>query len=236
MASTLLRQQPDAPVVPVVEPVHNVVVGLVDVVLEVAPVEVVLVEVVGDDDWGGLKPPGIVIAGLKTPTGGNGLMPALPNSVEPSGIVRPFSLNVEIEPGVDSGDAVPFAATPDVGQLGIVASGPPIVIPLPSNAGFAAVGEPGAAVGMQLGLSAGLKPPGSSSVAPNGMPVPLAPFDAPDPSVPSGEVVIAGIPGALCAWAAPQLISITADVSNSRRIGTSLSRGRAAISVRAPSL
>jgi hypothetical protein len=38
----------------------------------------------------------------------SGLMPALSISVAPSGMVPPLSVKLEVDPGVDSGDAVPL--------------------------------------------------------------------------------------------------------------------------------
>src|SRR5205823_6248400 len=62
---------------------------------------------------------------------------------------------------------------------------------------------------LQLELT-GLRPPGSISVAPSGMPVPdpVAPLE---PSMPSGEVAPRpDVVVALCAWGAPQPNSIAA--------------------------
>src|SRR5262249_23479791 len=63
---------------------------------------------------------------------------------------------------------------------------------------------PAAPLALQFETGAGLKPPGSISVAPSGIPVALFdPLDALEPNTPSGDVVPrldVLIP--LCAWAA----------------------------------
>jgi hypothetical protein len=58
---------------------------------------------------------------------------------------------------------------------------------------------------LQFELAVGLRPPGSISVAPNGMPVPpFDPVDVLEPSMPSGDVApmaepMDGMPVGLCA-------------------------------------
>jgi hypothetical protein len=154
----------------------------------------------------------------------NGLTPALSISVEPSGIAPPFSVKFELVPIVESGDAVPvdvavlIDAPGDAQTEFIVEPNPPPskVEPMP---GVDAIPDPlnpvmpedipELAVNplvLQFESGAGLKPPGSISVAPRGIPVGLFdPLDALEPGTPSGDV--APIPGmviVLCAWAAPQ--------------------------------
>jgi hypothetical protein len=129
-----------------------------------------------------------------------GLMPMLLSSVAPSGIVPPLSVKVEPDPGVDSGDAVPLDETVgEEAQLDIDVA--EAVDPPPSKVEFVAADDPvpetlvpesPEELALQFGLGAGLKPPGSTSVAPSGRPVPLAPVA---PSVPSGDVT--PIPGML---------------------------------------
>jgi hypothetical protein len=75
------------------------------------------------------------------------------------------------------------------------------------------------AAGLQLLPGIGLSPPGSISVAPNGMPVPLAP-DA--PGTPRGDVVpIPDVEGGLWAAAAPYMNKKAAKTANARNIGIS---------------
>jgi hypothetical protein len=154
----------------------------------------------------------------------NGLTPALLISVEPSGIAPPFNVKFELVPIVESGDAVPVDVAVLIDAPGdeqtevIVEPNPPPskVEPMP---GVDAIPDPlnpvmpedipELAVNplvLQFESGAGLKPPGSISVAPRGIPVGLFdPLDALEPGTPSGDV--APIPGmviVLCAWAAPQ--------------------------------
>jgi hypothetical protein len=69
-----------------------------------------------------------------------------------------------------------------------------------------------------------LRPPGSISVAPSGIPVPLDPIE---PGTPSGDVgPIAGVVVEVCACAAPQLSRIADVITSHRRIGTSCRYGR----------
>jgi hypothetical protein len=124
-------------------------------------------------------------------------MPALSISVEPSGIVPPFKVKFEFVPIEERGDATPL----DVAQAGVVL-GPN---PPPSKAeptGIEAISDPlnpvipedipeyvAEPLVLQLEIGAGLKPPGSISVAPSGIPVPLfVPLGLPEPSIPMGEV------------------------------------------------
>jgi hypothetical protein len=136
----------------------------------------------------------------------NGLMPALSISVEPSGIVPPFTVKFEFVVVDQSGEAVPLDVALLAGALVeaqaevMVEPNPPPsktepvtdvetipdpldpVVPedIPENA------DP---LVLQFETGAGLKPPGSISVAPSGIPVALFdPLDALEPSMPSGEV------------------------------------------------
>ena len=154
----------------------------------------------------------------------NGLTPALSISVEPSGIAPPFSVKFELVPIVESGDAVPVDVAVLIDAPGdpqtefIVEPNPPPskVEPMP---GVDAIPDPlnpvmpedipELAVNplvLQFESGAGLKPPGSISVAPRGIPVGLFdPLGTLEPGTPSGDV--APIPGMVivfCAWAAPQ--------------------------------
>jgi hypothetical protein len=157
----------------------------------------------------------------------SGLTPGLSISVEPSGIVPPFNVKFEFVPIEESGEAKP----PDVTLLvdALVEAQAEVVVepnPPPSKAeptGIEAIPDPLSPVMpedipeyaadplvLQFEIGAGLKPPGSISVAPSGIPVVL--FDPPDalePSIPSGDVAsgdVVPMPApviALCAWAAP---------------------------------
>jgi hypothetical protein len=155
----------------------------------------------------------------------SGLTPALSISVEPSGIVPPFNVKFEFVPIGESGDARPSDAAlladalVEVQAEVVVEPNPPpskaepIGIPDPLDPFIPEdipeyVAEP---LVSQLEIGAGLKPPGSISVAPSGIPVVL--FDPPDalePSIPSGDVAsgeVVPMPApviALCAWTAPQ--------------------------------
>jgi hypothetical protein len=154
----------------------------------------------------------------------SGLTPALSISVEPSGIVPPFNVKFEFVPIKESGDAKP----PDVALLAdaLVEAQTEVVVepnPPPSKAeptGVEAIPDPLSPVTpedipesaadplvLQFELGAGLKPPGSISVAPSGIPVVLL-LDALGPSIPSGDVAngdVVPMPApviTLCAWAA----------------------------------
>jgi hypothetical protein len=149
----------------------------------------------------------------------SGLTPALSISVEPSGIVPPFNVKLEFVPMDESGEAVPVDAAlltdapVDAHAEAMVEPNPPPsktelvtgveVMPDPLDDDIAEFDEP---LVLQFDIGAGLRPPGSISVAPSGMPVP--PFDPVatlEPSMPSGEVAPRpDVVVALCAWAAPQ--------------------------------
>lgn len=163
-----------------------------------------------------------------------GLTPPLLSSVESSGIAPPLSLRLALAPSVDGGDAVPLVAGAGESTHADVAE-PPAATPPPSKVVVAPVVPvvpvvaedvvpdmpSGETFVLQVGPGTGLKPPGSISVAPSGMPVPLDPIE---PGTPSGDV--ARSPGVLivvCASAAPQLIRIAAAITSHRRIDTSWS-------------
>jgi hypothetical protein len=56
----------------------------------------------------------------------SGLMPALSISVAPSGMVPPLSVKLDVDPGVDSGDAVPLGDSAWVEvQLDVELADPP---------------------------------------------------------------------------------------------------------------
>ena len=156
----------------------------------------------------------------------SGLTPALSISVEPSGIVPPFNVKVEFVPIDQSGDAVPVDVPLVAGALveaqAVVEPNPPPSKTEPAI-GVELIPDPLDPVMpddipefasdpfvLQLEIGAGLKPPGSISVAPKGIPVAL--FDPPDviePCIPSGDVAsrdVVPMPApviALCAWAVP---------------------------------
>ena len=130
----------------------------------------------------------------------SGLTPALSISVEPSGIVPPFNVKFEFVVVDESGEAVlvdvalgtdaPVDVQPEV----MAEPNPPPSKTEPA-AGVAAIPEPLNPVipedplVLQAATGAGLKPPGSISVAPSGIPVVLFdPLDALEPSMPSGDV------------------------------------------------
>jgi hypothetical protein len=132
---------------------------------------------------------------LGTGTVISGLTPPLPISVEPSGIAPPFSLRLALAPAADSGEAVPLIETEGESTHGVVAE-PPAGRPPPSKVEVVPVVPvvPGEVVpvtpseelpALQVATGAGLKPPGSISVAPSGMPVPVDPIE---PGTPSGDV------------------------------------------------
>jgi hypothetical protein len=153
----------------------------------------------------------------------SGLTPPLLISVEPSGIVPPLRVKLELSPIGASGDAVPVALVVPPDELvdpqaeAVVEPKPP-----PSKVELApdidAMADPLALVipedipededplALQIAPAAGLSPPGSSSVAPSGIPVMLFdPEDMLEPTMPRGEVT--GIPGVvivLCACATPE--------------------------------
>jgi hypothetical protein len=161
-----------------------------------------------------------------------GLTPPLSISIAPSGIVPPLSVELELPPEFDSGEAVPPGdSVCDEVQLdvefvdGTAVNPPPsnvevapIVIPVMPEAFVPDSPEP---LALQFTVTVGLTPPGSISVAPSGMPVPLDPLG---PNVPSGDVApIAGVLIEVCACPAPQLIRITAALAINLRIDTSCS-------------
>jgi hypothetical protein len=160
----------------------------------------------------------------------SGLTPALSSSVEPSGIVPPFNVKFEFAVVGESGEAVPLDvalladALVDAQVEVIVEPNPPPSKTEPAT-GIEAIPDPldpvmpedipeyaADPLMVQFETGAGLKPPGSISVAPSGIPVALFdPLDALEPSTPSGEV--APNPGTvitLCACAAPQPSRTTA--------------------------
>lgn len=151
----------------------------------------------------------------------SGLIPALAISVEPRGIVPPLSTKVELVPGVDSGEAVPVEDTCDDEQLDVEVADPVAVDPPPSKVELTLVDDPVMLepLALQFELIAGLKPPGSISVPPSGMPVPLITLE---PGTPSGDVApIAGVLIVLWVWPVPQLNKTAAVIMNNRRIDTS---------------
>jgi hypothetical protein len=131
----------------------------------------------------------------------SGLTPALSISVEPSGIVPPFNVKFEFVPTDESGKALPVDVALAADAL-VDAQAEAMVEPDPPPSKTAPATDP---LVLQFETGAGLKPPGSISVAPSGIPVGL--FDPPDvlePSMPSGDVAPRpGVVIALCAWAAP---------------------------------
>jgi hypothetical protein len=133
----------------------------------------------------------------------NGLTPALLISVEPSGMVPPFRVKLEFVSMVDSGEAVPVDDVAPLVDAQVEAAVEPN--PPPSKLelviGIDVMPDP---FMLQFETGAGLNPPGSISVAPSGIPVPLFdPVDMLGPSMPSGEVApMPGVVIELCACAA----------------------------------
>jgi hypothetical protein len=169
-------------------------------------------------------------------TGIIGLMPELPISVAPSGIVPMPSVDPAVVPEVNGfcvPDAVPLAGTelhgPDSPTL------PPpskvVLVPVVPEAPIPGVAFPVTDIplvphGEVLAVEPsgpGLSPPGSSSVEPKGMPTWPT-----DPVPPSGDVMpIPGAPpgpvGAICAeTGAPPSHSIAATTDRRRRIEISI--------------
>jgi hypothetical protein len=156
----------------------------------------------------------------------NGLTPPLLISVEPSGIAPPFKVKFELVPIVESGDAVPvdvavlIDAPGDAQTEVVVEPNPPPskvepmvgVEPMPDEDIPELAVNP---LALQFESGAGLKPPGSISVAPSGIPVGL--FDslgALEPGTPNGDVApMPPLVIGLCAWAAPQPNIIAATTS-----------------------
>jgi hypothetical protein len=180
--------------------------------------------------------------GIELPDTGaviSGLTPPLLISVEPSGIVPPLRVKLEFASNGASGDAVPIALVVPPDELAdpqteaVVEPNPP-----PSKVELAAdidaMADPLALVipedipededplALQIAPDAGLSPPGSTSVAPSGMPVMLFdPEDTLEPTMPRGEV--AGIPGVvigLCACAALQPSRIAAAMIETTLMGS----------------
>jgi hypothetical protein len=133
----------------------------------------------------------------------SGLTPGLSISVEPSGIVPPFNVKFEFVPIEESGDARPLDAALLADAL--VEAQAEVVVepnPPPAKAEPTSIPDPldpvipkdipeyaAGPLVLQIEIGAGLKPPGSISVAPSGIPVVL--FDPPDalePSIPSRDV------------------------------------------------
>jgi hypothetical protein len=160
----------------------------------------------------------------------NGLTPALLISVEPSGIAPPFSVKFELVPIVESGDAVPvdvavLTDAPGDAQIEVIVEPNPPPSKVEPMPGVDAIPDPlnpvmpedipELAVNplvLQFESGAGLKPPGSISVAPSGIPVGLFdPVGALEPGTPSGDVApMPPLVIGLCAWAAPPPNMITA--------------------------
>lgn len=145
-----------------------------------------------------------------------GLRPPLSISVAPSGMLPPFS--VKLVPAPDCGEAVPPDTCDEpVAQLVVEVDEALGVSPPPSNVPLEPVAIPET---LQLAPGIGLRPPGSTSVAPSEMPVPLDPADA--PGMPRGDVSPnPDVPVALCACAVPQINKNAAMTVNARNISIS---------------
>jgi hypothetical protein len=153
-----------------------------------------------------------------------GLIPPLFISVAPRGIAVPVRFDPGIDPGVDNGDAVPLEDSVGEVQFVLLVVEPPPskveVVPLmlevdPPPLNVELMPEL-VLVDEQFALEAGLKPPGSISVAPKGTPVP--PLEI-EPGMPSGDVAPSpGVPITLCAWLAPQLNKMAAAITHAFRI------------------
>jgi hypothetical protein len=163
----------------------------------------------------------IVLSGPGTPI--RGLTPALPISVAPSGIAPPLRVDAVLA-GLESGDANPPEAPVPAVEAQAVAP----VIPPPSKLELVlVVGEPEDApvtpqmvLFVMVPIGTGLRPPGSISVAPSGMPA-VDPV-AVEPGIPSGDVC--GIADGLvmvCARPVPQVASSTTAITIERRIDVS---------------
>jgi hypothetical protein len=175
----------------------------------------------------------------------SGLTPALSISVEPSGIVPPFKVKVGFAPMDESGEAMPVDAPLAPNAL-VEAQAEAMVEPNPPPSktepatGVEAMADPLSPVMpedipeyaadplvLQFEIGAGLKPPGSISVEPSGIPVALFdPAGVLEPRIPSGDVapmpelVIVPAPLiALCAWAAPQPNRIAATMRGESLMG-----------------
>ncbi len=141
----------------------------------IAAVEVFVVEPVHGD---------VIVLGIGTPI--SGLTPPLSISVAPSGIVPPFSVVLEAVSDVDGGETEPLEVTfldpqTEVELIDPIALDPPPskvelvlpdidVIPDPLDPESPEYEAP---LVLQFELAVGLRPPGSTSVAPSGIPVPL---------------------------------------------------------------
>jgi hypothetical protein len=125
----------------------------------------------------------------------SGLTPALSISVEPSGIAPPFNVKFEFAVVDESGEAVPLDIALLAGTL-VETQAEVIVEPNPPPSKIEPVTDVEAIppenadpLVSQFETGAGLKPPGSISVAPSGIPVALFdPLDALEPGMPSGGV------------------------------------------------
>lgn len=196
----------------------------VDVVPKVPDVDVDVLPEVPDEVVNPVHGLMMLFVGVGMPGTGaviNGLIPALAISVEPRGTVPPLSTKVELAPGVDSGEAVPVEDTCDDVQLDVEVAAPVAVDPPPSKVELTLVDDPVMleSLALQIELIAGLKPPGSISVPPSGMPVPPTTLE---PGMPSGDVApTAGVLIVVCAWPVPQLNKTAAVITNNRRIDTS---------------
>ena len=172
----------------------------------IAAVEVFVVEPAHGD---------VIVLGIGTPI--SGLTPPLSISVAPSEIVPPFSVVLDVVPDVDSGEATPVEVMLLDPQMKVELIDPVELNPLPSKVEFVpdieVIPDPldpespeyEEPLALQVELAVGLRPPGSISVAPSGMPVPLFdPVDTLEPSMPSGDVApmaepMAGMLVGLCA-------------------------------------
>ncbi|MCK1478227.1 hypothetical protein ABIB06_002099 [Bradyrhizobium sp. LB8.2] len=150
--------------------------------------ESLVVELKHGDVVPGMVEPYVIVEVLGSGTVTNGLTPVLPVSVAPSGIELPMTDPLELAPGVDE----PVAPADDEVQPEVISNPPPskvvpaavidVVLFVPEDC------EPVEPLAPQDGVGAGLRPPGSISVDPSGLPetvVPLVPFV---PNTPSGEV------------------------------------------------
>jgi hypothetical protein len=173
--------------------------------------------------------------GAGTPT--SGLTPALLSSVDPSGMLPPATAPI---PPKDGEISVPVAAEPDaVAQPPDNVPADPIPLtPPPSNVELAPddipPGRPPMAEldepKLQVGDTAGLRPPGLISVAPRPMPAlvvveppdPLNPIAPLAPGIPSGDTTpnagAAGVVDMVCAAATPQLNKSATAAADNRRI------------------
>lgn len=144
----------------------------------------------------GVVEPGMVVPyavpdALGSGTAGIGLMPLVPVSVAPSGMVLPITL--EFIPDTWVEDVPPLDVAAQV-ELGVRPPPSKVEEDVDDNVALVPFVE---AVALQAELGAGPRPPGSISVAPSGTPVPFALFVPLVPIVLSGEV--APIPEGLTA-------------------------------------